>query len=550
MKKFPIMLFSAVFAFSANCFAKESINCYYDAVNTTLEITGTVGESENAPVSMTVFNQKTDEDFSENNVPDMFFVYTTGENGSISISEGIDDALASGSYAVYLNAPGGSANGKFMYVNENDSKTIDTINLINSADTASQVRDILLGNSGQSAMADTVGIDIDDSLSQKYLGGFIDDIIEIRSSLASNEFTPDSFIQSYSKYISAALINDGEVETALKQYASYYGTSYEEYDGLDAEVKSELDSVLEDFDFDVSKLEKQYSDCLVLAYIKTSSDRLTLQEYIEKYSDDIGIDMSDIKEIKESMRYKVYSAMLKEIDGFDSLEDVSESYEKNVEDVLEDAESGKSSGKGGGGSSAGSYYPVTVPQEGIEIPVQEETRMIEFSDVKGNFAEEYIYFLANKGVINGYSDGTFRPGECITRAEFAKMISILFEIKASDGETFSDVGPSHWCREHIGALSSAKIILGYDGKFNPDARITRQDSAVIAKRCADRFGKALNGSAEFSDASLISEYAMDAVGALYSNGIMQGDGGTFRPFDSITRAEAAAVLCRIYEKLN
>ena len=97
------------------------------------------------------------------------------------------------------------------------------------------------------------------------------------------------------------------------------------------------------------------------------------------------------------------------------------------------------------------------------------------------------------------------------------------------------------------ALSGAGIIQGSDGMFNPNSPVTREDTAVMISRMLKNNGTVLEGAYTFSDTDSISDYAKDAVGALAHNGFLKGDGQSFFPKDSLTRAEAAAFIARIIE---
>ncbi|MFA9422753.1 MAG: S-layer homology domain-containing protein [Sedimentibacter sp.] len=100
----------------------------------------------------------------------------------------------------------------------------------------------------------------------------------------------------------------------------------------------------------------------------------------------------------------------------------------------------------------------------------------------------YIGFSQNKGVIEGYPDGEFKPEDTITRAEFATMISRFKMLKAESKETlpFSDV-ISHWSINYLSAVYEKGYILGYtNGTFAPDQPITRAEAVTIINRAINR----------------------------------------------------------------
>ena len=118
-----------------------------------------------------------------------------------------------------------------------------------------------------------------------------------------------------------------------------------------------------------------------------------------------------------------------------------------------------------------------------------------FSDVDGWY-KDAVNFISEKGLMNGYSDGTFKPNNEMTRAEFATMISKY--INAGNIEkTFIDIS-GHWAEDAIAKVSSAGIINGYpSGEFKPDATITRAEAIAMLNRV---FNKSTSGAnVEFSD---------------------------------------------------
>lgn len=120
--------------------------------------------------------------------------------------------------------------------------------------------------------------------------------------------------------------------------------------------------------------------------------------------------------------------------------------------------------------------------------VQENNKLV-FSDISAHWAKGYISAAADKGIVNGYGDDTFRPDNHITRAEFAKIIAKLTEKdipKKSAG--FSDA-KGHWAEPYIAALAEKDIINGYsDGTYRPDAPITRAETVAIINRVVPRNG--------------------------------------------------------------
>ena len=151
--------------------------------------------------------------------------------------------------------------------------------------------------------------------------------------------------------------------------------------------------------------------------------------------------------------------------------------------------------------------------------------------------------------LSGYANGTFEPDRNMTRAEVTTMFArLLTEKMAADqtySNTFSDVAKSHWAANYIGYMQQFGIITGYaDGSFRPDASVTRAEFAAIASR----FEKLTEGTKSFSDVPS-SHWAAKYINFAATRGWVNGYAdGTFRPNNSITRAEVAAVTCRLLER--
>ena len=151
--------------------------------------------------------------------------------------------------------------------------------------------------------------------------------------------------------------------------------------------------------------------------------------------------------------------------------------------------------------------------------------------------------------LSGYANGTFEPDRNMTRAEvttmFARLLTEKMTADQTYSNTFSDVAKSHWAANYIGYMQQFGIINGYaDGSFRPDASVTRAEFAAIASR----FERLTEGTKSFSDVPG-SHWAAKYINFAATRGWVNGYAdGTFRPNNSITRAEVAAVTCRLLER--
>ena len=153
--------------------------------------------------------------------------------------------------------------------------------------------------------------------------------------------------------------------------------------------------------------------------------------------------------------------------------------------------------------------------------------------------------------IIGYEDGTVRPNNSITRAEVA---TIFFRLLTDDTRahywsqtnSYSDVHSGDWFNNAVSTMSAAGIITGYpDGTFRPNAPITRAEFAAIVARFSDQSAEYLG---TFSDVSY-THWASGSIALAAKFGWVTGyEDNTFKPDQSITRAEAMTITNRILER--
>ena len=189
----------------------------------------------------------------------------------------------------------------------------------------------------------------------------------------------------------------------------------------------------------------------------------------------------------------------------------------------------KKSSSGGGGGGGGHKPTVTIPDD---VP----------TGLNGD--DHYAYIV-------GYPDSTVRPQNGITRAEVATIFFRLLtdetrNANSTKSNSYSDVAAGAWYNHAVSTLSAMGIVKGdSQGKFNPNAPITRAEFAAIAARFDD---KANTTAVDFSD--IASHWAKDEISAAANNGWINGyTDGTFRPNNKITRAEAMTLVNRVLKRL-
>jgi hypothetical protein len=170
------------------------------------------------------------------------------------------------------------------------------------------------------------------------------------------------------------------------------------------------------------------------------------------------------------------------------------------------------------------------------------------SDIKGHWAESQLNSWIEKGFIKGYADGSFKPNNSITRAEFAALINHSFKFIEKADVAFTDVSPTSWAYEEVAKAVKAGYTQGYsDGTFGANKEVSRQEVAVMIGRLLKMESmvddQGLNG---FKDEDTFAEWSKASIHAVTAEKIMQGYAAdqTFRPEAPITRAEAVVTLDR------
>ncbi len=174
-----------------------------------------------------------------------------------------------------------------------------------------------------------------------------------------------------------------------------------------------------------------------------------------------------------------------------------------------------------------------------------------FSDINGHWAAASINYGVANGFIKGYADGTFKPDNPVTRAEFSRMLNVAFGIANTQAVNFYDVASSEWYYQEVRKAVAAGYINGYeDNTFRPNSRITRQEAAVMIASVIPAAATAPS-LAGLSDNGSIADWARAAVTKVYAKGYMRGDNNNmYNPLKSLTRAEAATILSSIISKEN
>jgi len=172
----------------------------------------------------------------------------------------------------------------------------------------------------------------------------------------------------------------------------------------------------------------------------------------------------------------------------------------------------------------------------------------QFTDVNpGDWFYDNVMNAVANGYMSGLGDGTFGPMKTATRAQFASALACAMGYEAPEDPTtidtpFVDVDADDWYAGAVAFCKENGIISGYeDTTFRPDQTITRQEAAAMLNNA---FGlEASTDVSKFTDAGKIASWATAHVGAVANAELMNGDAaGTFRPTGTLTRAELASIL--------
>ena len=223
-------------------------------------------------------------------------------------------------------------------------------------------------------------------------------------------------------------------------------------------------------------------------------------------------------------------------------------------DSLKKSES-KPQGGGGGGKNSGaisgglgSFVVDKTDYVDKKEENKEESKVEKkFVDLSGySWAEEAVYELTKKGIVNGVSENEFNPAGVLTREQAVKMLCVAIGLNANDiDEEFKDVDKNQWYAPFITAAKKKGFVKGIsESEFGIGRKITRQDFAVMIIRA---FEIEIEESDRLpADYEEVSDYAKDAVKTLVKKGVITGySDGSFKPGKECNRAEAAVIIKRV-----
>lgn len=209
----------------------------------------------------------------------------------------------------------------------------------------------------------------------------------------------------------------------------------------------------------------------------------------------------------------------------------------------------------------GSKTVVTIQRIGNSIYTAISSD-ITFKDVANNWSKKFIDTMVNKQIIAGYVDGTFKPQNNVTRAEFVSILVNALGVKTVGASTygFTDVASNKWYADAINSAAKLGLIAGKGDKtFSPEATITRQEAASIVANALKFVAKPVTVTTTestslytpYKDKTKVAAWAKENVAIAIKSGIILGVSPTaLNPLGTSSRAEAVTMLSNFLEHVE
>lgn len=287
-----------------------------------------------------------------------------------------------------------------------------------------------------------------------------------------------------------------------------------------------------------------------------------LKDVIVDFADEIETAGGNISGFDSSSTQLNIARKLMDKRPFSDMKDFVEKLNVAIKEEKGSSGGGSVQGSGSGKTSSGGSYSSGATSAVYSTDVSQKTPAsqntssalaADFADLGGvDWAKDAIVSLKSAGIINGRTETEFAPDECVTRAEFVKMLVLALNMDIADTAeiSFADVTEDDWYCKYIKTAVAAGIVTGYGDTFGADDPISRQDMVTMTYRAIANLGKTLEitrGNHSFTDA--ISDYAAEAIEKLYGAELVNGRTDTeFAANDYTTRAEAAKFLHGVFVK--
>jgi len=342
------------------------------------------------------------------------------------------------------------------------------------------------------------------------------------------------------------------LEDYFEEYAACLDDDLiEQYNNFAGLQKDEAENCASGINFLKGSISDTLSEILFIAKVHSATNFTQLRTSVEQYRDKNSMSLPGYDSLnKDYMKNNVFINLFDDRKKINNAEDIASRIETLAGTEKNNANKSPSSAGGGGGSSGGNssgFSSNTVTPNAVTPNENNNNKTEVFSDISTHWAKADIEKMNGLGIINGFEDKTFRPDNKVTRAEFVKMLVNVLNIPGGGDCSFDDVSDSDWFKQSVADAVNAGIVSGVTAtQFAPYNELTRQDAAVMVYRSIKEKLTENAQDINYNDENSISDYALGAIKALSTAGIVNGSNGSFNPKNGITRAEAVTLLLRVY----
>ncbi len=171
---------------------------------------------------------------------------------------------------------------------------------------------------------------------------------------------------------------------------------------------------------------------------------------------------------------------------------------------------------------------------------------VKFSDISTHWAKDFIDRLAKMNIVSGFPDGTFKPDQSLTRAQYAALLAKAFELAPRrEATVFKDVAANYWAQPAIIKANRGGFLAGYpDSTFRPEQNLTRAQAIVSLVNGLQFTGGNPNSLSVYADRALIPSFATDSIATATERKIVVNYPARDKlsPARDITRGEISALV--------
>ena len=307
---------------------------------------------------------------------------------------------------------------------------------------------------------------------------------------------------------------------------------------------------------DAEKYVKAFKESVVLTELSKANGNGAVKEVLSTYKAYFDMSKYDESNYKDTICENIAKGF--ENNSINSIAAVQDILNTNITSSGNSNPVSGSPGNSGPSSSGSSFIPSyetaqinnTETEPGTVVNTQVKSAFTDIDDVE--WARMEIEYLAETGILFGYSNEIFAPYDQLTRAQACKILCKVFSISEDGTESvFSDVMADSWYSGAVMGAYKSGIVSGYsETVFGAEDAVTRQDFVVMMMRALDQYGVTLttyeDNGVVFADEAQISDYAVESVNKFKNASIISGkEDGRFDPLGNITRAEAAKIIYKV-----